>query len=311
MNRLRVILFALGLFITAAHGENPSDAEWRQKIQSADFPAIVSCLHLHREVWPYLPSKELIELQPQTERLGAQAWHSLARSLLDKLQMYDDAVSATNMFPAIGLYAEFAGAMRLRGGYSNYLLANTAETLAVGRLSALLAENPEESVPVKAVLAKLVSSDVPDEVLQDVFRMESGGGKVVSAQSTLSFGDLLLMMDLDRESFFLRGSIDAISTRQLLAKRDLPGLLWRWVNYTAVTKMHLPGYLAFLERGGRYSDALLADASEWNEKMGTTERAFGCPMLGIPALRPSHLGAWLKSCANGYSRTPYYVAAFR
>ncbi|HMO50457.1 MAG TPA: hypothetical protein PKE26_01610 [Kiritimatiellia bacterium] len=312
MNKRHVILFVLGLLVNAVYGENLSDGEWRHRIEAADFPSIVSILRLHDGVWPHLSSRELIELQPEATRQSAQAWHGLAQSMLNKLQVYDDAVSATNMFAAIRLYAEFAGAMRSRGGYSNYLLANTAETLAVGHLSASLATNPENYAPVKTAFAELVSSDVPDEVMQDVFREEISAPKVdVSPQTPLSFVDMLKMLDLDRHSFFLRGSVDALSTRQLFAKRDLTGLLWRWVNYSTATKMHIPGYLAFLERGGRYTDALIADASEWNEKMGSIEKDFGCSMLGIPALRPSHIGAWLKSCGNGYSRTPYYVTVFK
>jgi len=312
MNKKNVILLVLGMLVNAVHGENLGEVEWLHRMEAADFPSIVSILRLHDGVWPHLPSRELIELKSKAARQSEQAWYGLAQSMLKKLRVYDSTVSTTNMLAAIRLYAEFAREMRSRGGYSNYLLANTTETLAVGHLSTYLAMNPEGYASVKTAFVELVSSDSQDEVLQNVFIEETHAPKVdVSQHTPLSFADMLKMLDLDQQSFFLRGSIDALSTKQLFEKRDLAGLLWRWVNYSTATQMHIPGYLAFLERGGLYSDNLIADASEWNEKMESIEKDFGCPMLGIPALRPSHIGAWLKSCRNGYSRTPYYDTVFK
>lgn len=313
MRALNIIqLLVIGLLPVVAHAENAVDVEWRHKIEVADLPSAVALLQSQKDVWPFLLSVDSIMTQSPESRPALLAWHDLAVNMIEKLQKYDDAVSETNILPAVRLYAALAAEMRARGGYSNYIIANTGETLAVGRLSVLLATKPDTCELVKKALADLPASELPDEALQQVFRTELPATNAPALQQEpLSFAALLQVLQLDQRAFFLHCVLDSISTRQLLAKRDLASLLWRWMNTTATIKMHLSGYIAFLERGGNYSDHLIADVSDWDQKMGPVEKTYGCPMLGIPALRPSHLGMWLKACKNGFSKTPYYAIAFK
>lgn len=282
-----------------------NDEAWEKTIASADFGAIVSILESNKDVWPHLPSKKWLEARGEPT-----TWNDLASVVLEKMAEYDAAMVAANVYDVVAVYSTATQEFRERGGYSNYVLSNTAEILALSHLSAYLIENPHEHASVKEALRAFPPDSITSEHMRNIVENEVGTTFLEDEFASWSLPDLLNGLGLNMRDFMNRGGLPATTTRNLLESNDIAGLLWRVITSASTIRIHLHGYIALLERGGQYTDHMIADTTEWNKIMGPVERQYGYPELGINSVRPSYIGPWIKACSEGHEHTPYYALAF-
>lgn len=280
------------------------DVQWRDRFLFADFPEVVEMLREDRNAWPSIASQEIMLSRDQSRE-----WRILPIMVLQKMQDYDRS-PGRDMREAVTTYAAALSEFRARGGYANYVLATSAEALAVSRLSAHIIAHPADYDLVKDLLRKLPRYSITDPALVDIFREELGLENRSLKQGVVSVGDLAQMLGLDDREFASRGRYDLLSSRKLLDEQNLAGLLWRRMMLTMVINVQLSGYLAFLEKGGEFSVSMMSDTTEWNNIMGTTAEQYGLPELGVRAVGPMFIYGWMEEFHGGHENTPFYALVF-
>ncbi len=242
--------------------------------------------------WPRLVSQQKGDATPRTEQARLVAERAISvlcgKVVGEKLSEED----ATEICQTAGFLMQ---TLQQAGGYSNHIYADSAKRIGLVAASRYLIAS-EAKLPKAEQLLALVSLPVlPRGDLDAVAREELGidtHGSIAADKRDAGFLARLFAVCGSDWAAWIGGPISAdrdVSNRRLQTKPDIPRLAYRLVETDVSLTTYLNGTIAFLKRGGTWSDVGPAGPRNFGAVMGNSAFEYKSQLAGIGQLWPDHI----------------------
>lgn len=240
------------------------------------------------------------ELEYPAEADSDQPDHfeEVALSVLGKLQEYESSngLAPEELVASGQLYAELANVFSNSKGYYNLVLADACRRLALSRIGYGLVNSSDEVELLKETYGRLRSSLILELEATVLKALET------TIDASLSNGSLDKPEQLNRIWEALSTSASkvryevakrpkAASSEQLILSPSAAFLLNNLSETDLILSVHIPGMIAFIERGGQLDQIDLSNITKFKEIMGDTRSSFSFPPLSVKKLYAIHLYA--------------------
>lgn len=290
--RYFVILAGCGAFLLgllpagdracAAPATLPPESGWTSVAALASDPVFSS--------WPRLASKQKGDATPRTEQARLVAEQAITvlcgRVVSEKLSEED----ATEICQTAGFLMR---TFQQAGGYSNHIYADSAKRIGLVAVSRYLI-TPEAKLPKTEQLLALVSLPVlPRGDLDAVAREELGidtHGSIAADKRDAGLLARLFAVCGSDFAAWIGGPISAdrdVANRRLQTEPDIPRLAYRLVETDVYLATYLSGTIAYLKRGGTWSDVGPAGPRSFAAVMGNSALEYRSQLAGIEQLWPT------------------------
>lgn len=232
------------------------------------------------ERWPEIASAE-IEDNPEKERIA---------SLLLEKTLQTSIADPQSAVPAL---SSLARTLRASGGYRNYVIADTAERLAVASLIGGLANGvlpPQEAdqfaeflpvaFPTTEEWRKLLNQEMSLEGKADVLLKTKPEDYLIQLYALTGVSEV--------EDIYVRIGENHATSEKLLEKRDIAVLARKMAETETFRIVHLSALSCFLKHGGNLLEVNLNDVRNVNEIFGKGPM-FSSPLLQINRINAMHL----------------------
>jgi hypothetical protein len=213
----------------------------------------------------------------------------LIKSLHEKMRQ--DFNSNSNLsLKNVEAYCRLAAALQAADGYSNLLLADSFNRLALFQLSGCLVktiapikeievmwgELHAPQVQIRAFLEDLAADDESLNSHRAAFDKIDASRNVFSVLETVGIAprEVAYELMLPENQRFSR----------LLEKPSAIQLLLRTATTDLMVNVSLRGLIAFIERGGSYEELNPADIRQFDRRMAQTKKSFQSELLGVKSL---------------------------
>ncbi len=232
------------------------------------------------EQWPEIASSQ-IDDHPEKKRIAAL--------LLAKI-LQTNTADPQSAVPAL---ASLAGRLRASGGYRNYVIADTAERLAVAALIKALATGalaPEKAEELAGVLPD--SFPTTDEWIRLLNQEMSLGEKADVLRKTKPEDYLNQLYALTQtgevDSIYVKIGENHATSEKLLENRDIAVLARKMAETETYRSAHLRALIYFLQNGGNLHEIDLNDVRNVNDIFAKAP-TFSSPLLRIKRINAMHL----------------------
>lgn len=269
--------------------------------------------------WPRVSSIYAISKMSATERSKMEKRIGLLNAFRNKLEkgfVQHSALDNAGLAREIDTLATIADKLRGAGGYGNLVVADSIDRLLVFRLSGWIIAHPGEVSVTKAMVERLASTELDpketllrlvdedsylDERRADITKIDSGKHIFIGlAPIGLEMSDVMSLIQTKNSH-----------TNSLLEKPSAVALVVRMTETAAMRKVHLPGLVRFLERGGQFEELSYADVRAFESRMRGETATFRFPPLGIKRLTEQHLLTLLEIHATPSGAERYLALALR
>jgi hypothetical protein len=225
-------------------------------------------------------------------------FQEVALSVLGKLQEYESSngLAPEELVASGQLYAELAKVLSSSKGYYNLVLADACRRLALSRVGYGLVNASDEVELLKETYGRLRPSLILELEATVLKALET------TTAASLSGGSLDKPEELNRIWEALDTSVSevryeiakrpkAASSEQLILNPSAAFLLNNLTETDLILSVHIPGMIAFIERGGQLDQIDLSNITKFKEIMGDTRSSFSFPPLSVKKLYAIHLYA--------------------
>ncbi len=273
-----LVVFAVGGCGATEQKEPVKPKTWEEVMKLKTLPEISKIIKSSGvgdiKGWPAIASLNAIDEIAKEENQEQVAALANAMSLFEKIREYESANTGfepTAAQEVVSTYANLSKALRRSGGYTNLVLADTVNRLAVRRIGAYLKTTEDKKVPPYEQASQMLAtlelpglsmSEFARVMVDEKYKVKEGTDfDTIAGAKTLL--EVLTALGTNYSEMYgqFNGRIaQKGSTVLLLHERDLPSLLWRMGETDMIATAFLPGFLEFIAKGGRYSDLKLPDS---------------------------------------------------
>ena len=221
-----------------------------------------------------------------------------ALSVLGKLREYESSsgLAPKELVASGQLYAELAKVFSNSKGYYNLVLADACRRLALSRIGYGLVNSSHEVKSLRETYAKLQSSlilELETAVLEALNTTIDASllGESLANPDGLSRIWEELGTSITKVRYEAASRPNAASSEQLILNPSAAFLLNNLSETDLILSVHIPGMIAFIERGGQLDQIDLSDITKFKEIMGDTRSSFSFPPLSVKKLYAIHLYA--------------------
>lgn len=261
---------------------------WKKAVADKSIIDLAAALHDKDS-----PSWPRIDSTTRDEAGGTALWAKGGLALIEALHAklgLDFKSDAKLSLNNVRAYRDIATALQDADGYSNLLLADTLNRLAIYELSGCLIKNIASHGKVKALAAALHVPDIetttflqrltPDDAFLTAHREAlaniNTSGDVFGAIQSLGIPPNKISYDLMLPA--------NQSVARLLREPSAVELLLRRTTTHLLANVSLAGLLSFIERGGKYEELNPVDITPFLQRMAGAERSFQDKLSGVKSL---------------------------
>ncbi|TVP75372.1 MAG: hypothetical protein EA353_14010 [Puniceicoccaceae bacterium] len=240
--------------------------------------------------WPEL------EFTAEVDSDQPSQFEDVALSVLGKLQEHESShgLAPEELVASGRLYAELAKVFSNSKGYYNLVLADACRRLALSRIGYGLVNSSDEVELLRETYGKLQSSLILEQEAAVLEALDS------TIDASLSVESLTNPEGLSRTWEALGTSIakvryeaakhpNSAKSVQLIQYPSAALLLNNLSETDLILSVHIPGMIAFIERGGQLDQIDLSNITKFKEIMGDTRSSFSFPPLSVKKLYAIHL----------------------
>lgn len=317
LHSFRLLIGFAVLLITGNVNAADSAESWPTLIKKSSMREVAAKMVEAKPAWPAIRSTFYVSKLPAPQKDAETKALAVAHELHAKLAatMRSPQSAAGNLEEQLDTLSRIADQLRRAGGYSNLVLADSAERLVILHVADWVIANPSDAPKARAAIKKhaaaagfdlkqvLVSLVDEDPYLDDkraeVAKVD-GNKAIYEALTPIGIGmkDVLSAMQLEQRT-----------TGRLLNKPSAVALVVRMAETNALRNVHLAGLLAFFEKGGRIDELDAANESAFEKRMGKDTRSFRSSPLQIRYLSSEHLLALIQMHAASNVRASFLAAA--
>lgn len=255
------------------------------------------------ETWPNIFSAKspVYKNDPQRQQIDFELLDLLQSKLsaYDELQGYDYRSNTE----AIVTYIDLLGKIRNSNGYTNYLLRDSIERLAVARIAFGVLSDPAKVLDYKKMHGDITSDGLNlsafyNEMLSEQEALISGASE---ANKEFDASEFLILCGgnrskLEREYAF---TPSAFTDKELIESPSISKAAYRLLYTDFIARSHLAALIKFIEKGGEITDINMSDVDRFNQLMKNELSEFKNAHMGIRRLNAGHIqmfirqyGAW-------------------
>lgn len=240
--------------------------------------------------WPEL------EYRAKADSDQPDQFEEVALSVLVKLQEYEsnNGLAPEELVASGQLYAELANVFSNSKGYYNLVLADACRRLSLSRIGYGLVHSGDEIELLREAYSKLQPSLILESEATVLKALDT------TIDASLSGGNLSKPEGLNRMWETLGTSVskvryesakrpNAASSEQLILNPSAAFLLNNLSETDLILSVHIPGMIAFIERGGQIDQIDLSNITKFKEIMEDTRSSFSFPPLSVKKLYAIHL----------------------
>jgi len=233
-------------------------------------------------------------------------FEEVALSVLDKLQEYESSHGLTpeELIASGQLYAELAKVFSSSKGYYNVVLADTCRRLALSRIGYGLVNASDKVKLLKETYGSLRPSlilELEATVLKALETTIRGSLSGMSLDKPEELDHILeaLGTSISKVRYEAAKRPTAAKSEQLIRNPSAAFLLNNLSETDLILSVHIPGMIAFIERGGQLDQIDLGNITKFKEIMGDTRSSFAFPPLSVKKLYAIHLYALVEMYSSG------------
>jgi len=242
--------------------------------------------------WPVIISSYASERLPEKQKQLALQSVQLGETLLEKMANTFKGESdpeQAELESDVALYSSLASRLRQAGGYGNLLLADSAERLAIFRVSGWLVFHPDDTseaakflpllnvpaVDVKALLSKLSDQDA---------EIGKAAAKIQATKQGKNLYETFSLMGIDYEKAL---NPPAQAAEKLLKESSVVALITRMAATESLVRVNISGAIRFFQKGGTYAELNPRDIRPFESRMGQEAKTFNNPLLQAKEFKES------------------------
>ena len=270
---------------------------WADALRQNDLPEVAHLMLDKKSLsWPTIEFYRDDQKLPIEQRRTREQLTTLGKNLFSKIQQYEirsQNYSEPNVLASTKVLSDIANSLRKQGGYVNYVLADSANRLALGHLCFFLVQNPERHLAVREGLDHI---GVPTFEKLEIGQLLEGEAGITGARQKLekvsvsqACNEVLSILGGDARVFAMGIEPDKLKTAYLLDHFNILHLVRRMMYTDLVGVVSLPSLITFVQKGGAYKDIHVDDISDFKKVMGESMGQFKCDWLGIKTLSTWYL----------------------
>jgi hypothetical protein len=242
--------------------------------------------------WPVIISPHASEQLAEKEKQTALQSIQIGEALLEKMAAAfksDSDPQSPEVESEVALYTSLASGLRRSGGYGNLLLADSANRLAIYRVSGWVVFHPDQTSESTRLL-EMLSVPVVDatELLGQLRDQGVESAKSPAIIEKVRQGkNLFEAFDLANANFNLIFDPSAQSAARLLKESSVIGVITRMAITESLVRVNISGAIRFFQKGGTYAELNSKDIRPFESRMGADARHYNYRLLQMKKLRVS------------------------
>jgi|GEM_PF-5696251 len=249
-------------------------------------------------------SKNLVEVANQLQSDSSMQWPEIASQNIEKSSEKQRmaAVLSTKIIEAksnapqtvVPAFCHIAAKLNAAGGYSNFVIADTAQRLAVASLIKALVTGDLSPEKVEVLAGSLSSTFPTTNAWIRVLNQEMSLGEKASILNNTKPENYLnelyaLTGNNDVDAIYVKIGKNLATSTKLLQQRDIATLARRMAETETYRVAHLRALIFFIKNGGKPLDIDLNDVRDVNQILSKAPDGFGSPLLRMPKINALHL----------------------